>query len=251
MIYNRKTALIIALSILGFTYIITSWSKEKIVVQGGNTALINNSITVQWEGKTNVKPDIFIFTISANEKWSSTKEVNELLATKLSQAKDILKKNWIEEKDITSTNISVYPNWEYTNNTSVQKWFIWNHGLSVKVRNIESAGTIIDNISTVNWLLVQWWSYDVDDKEKSLEAARKDAFENAKQKAEQLANLAWVKLWKPMSITDMTQNYPQPIPMYAGGREMAVDQKATAPSTEINPGETTYTMQVNVMFAIE
>jgi uncharacterized protein YggE len=32
---------------------------------------------------------------------------------------------------------------------------------------------------------------------------------------------------------------------------MAMDQKATAPSTDINPGETTYTMQVNVMFAIE
>lgn len=251
MTTNRKSALIVSIWLLLSAFLIYSRPAEKVVVQWGNTALINNSITVQWEGKTDVKPDIFTFTISANEKWATTKEVNDLLATKLSQAKDILKKNWVADKDITSTNISVYPNWEYTNNTSVQKWFQGNHGLTVKVRNIESAWAIIDNVSTVNWLLVQWGSYDVDDKEKALESARKDAFENAKAKAEQLANLAGVKLWKPMSITDMTQNYPQPIPMYAAGREMAVDQKAAAPSTEINPGETTYTMQVNVMFAIE
>jgi uncharacterized protein YggE len=68
-----------------------------------------------------VKPDIFTFTISANEKGATTKEVNALLATKLTQAKDILTKNGVEEKDITSTNISVSPNREYTNNTSVQK----------------------------------------------------------------------------------------------------------------------------------
>lgn len=248
---NRKPALIVAIWLLWSAFLMYSRPGEKVIVQWGNTALMNNSITVQWEWKTDIKPDIFVFTISANEKWATTKEVNELLATKLSQAKEILKKNGVADKDITSTNISVYPNWEYTNNTSVQKWFLGNHGLTIKVRNIENAWPIIDSVSAINGLLVQWWSYDVDDKEKALESARKDAFENAQAKAEQLANLAGVKLWKPMSITDMTQNYPQPIPMYAGWREMAMDQKAVAPSTEINPGETTYTMQVNVMFAIE
>ncbi len=248
---NRKPALIVAIWLLWSAFLMYSRPWEKVIVQWWNSALMNNSITVQWEGKTDVKPDIFTFTISANEKGATTKVVNEALATKLSQAKEILKKNGVEDKDITSTNISVYPNWDYTNNTSVQKWFVWNHGLTVKVRKIDSAWTIIDNISSINWLLVQWWSYDVDDKEKALESARKDAFENAKEKAEQLANLAWVKLGKPISITDMTQNYPQPIPMYAAWREVAMDQKAEVPSTEINPGETTYTMQVNVMFAIE
>jgi uncharacterized protein YggE len=68
-----------------------------------------------------VKPDIFTFTISANEKGGTTKEVNALLATKLAQAKEVLIKNGVAEKDITSTNISVSPNREYTNNTSVQK----------------------------------------------------------------------------------------------------------------------------------
>jgi uncharacterized protein YggE len=83
-----------------------------------------------------------------------------------------------------------------------------------------------------------------------LQSARKDAFENAKVRAQQLADLAGIKLGKPLSITDMAQSYPQPIPMYAAGRDMALE-KATAPSTEINPGENTYTMQINVVFAIE
>ena len=162
-----------------------------------------------------------------------------------------MKKSGVEDKDITSTNISVYPNWEYTNNTSVQKWFVGNHSLTVKIRNIEKAWDIIDQISTVNGVLVQGGSYDIDDKEKALESARKDAFENAKQKAKQLADLAGVEIGKPMSITDMTQNYPQPIPMYAAGRDAAMSMEKVAPSTDINPGETTYTMQVNVVFAIE
>lgn len=251
MTANRKSALIVALWLLWSAYLISTHPSEKVVMQWWNVPMVNNSITVQWEGKVDVKPDIFTFTISANEKGNTTKEVNTLLATKLSLAKDILKKSGVEDKDITSTNISVYPNWEYTNNTSVQKWFVGNHSLTVKIRNIEKAWDIIDQISTVNGVLVQGGSYDIDDKEKALESARKDAFENAQQKAKQLADLAGVEIGKPMSITDMTQNYPQPVPMYAAGRDVAMSMEKVAPSTDINPGETTYTMQVNVVFAIE
>lgn len=101
----------------------------------------------------------------------------------------------------------------YNNSTSKVEGYRGSHSLTIKVRDIENAGKIIDDLTAIDGLLVNGGSYDNDDDSATLEAARALAFENAKTKAEELAKLAGMKLGKPVSINETVIGGYNP-PMY-------------------------------------
>jgi uncharacterized protein YggE len=105
----------------------------------------------------------------------------------------------------------------------------------------------MDQLTAINGLLVNGGTYDNEDDAATLEIARKNAFENAKQKAEDLAKLSDMRLGKPVSISEniISNVYP----MY---KTMNMDAGAeSAPSTTINPGEQEMQIQLNVVFEIK
>ncbi len=207
----------------------------------------DKTITVQWEGKSALIPNIYTFSISANETWATTKIVSENLAKKLDQAQKVLADNNIDKKDIQSSNIDIQSNREYTQNASKENGYRGNHTLTIKIRTIKQAGKIIDALTAINGLLVNGGTYDNEDDAATLEIARKNAFENAKAKAEDLAKLSDMKLGKPVSISEniISNVYP----MY---KTMAMDAGVeSAPSTTINPGEQEMQVQLNVVFEIK
>jgi uncharacterized protein YggE len=66
-------------------------------------------------------PNIYSFSITANETGATTKIVNESLAKQLDQAQKILDTYKIDKKDIQSSNIDIQPNREYDGNKSIEK----------------------------------------------------------------------------------------------------------------------------------
>jgi len=208
----------------------------------------DKTITVQWEGKSALVPNIYTFSISANETWATTKIVSENLAKKLDQAQKILAGNNIDKKDIQSSNIDIQSNRIYEREGSREDGYRGNHTLTIKIRTIEQAGKIIDDLTAIDGLLVNGGNYTNDNESSTLEIARKNAFENAKQKAEDLAKLSDMQLGKPISISENIINN-NIYPMY---KAMAMDAVAeSAPSTTINPGEQEMQVQLNIVFEIK
>jgi len=208
----------------------------------------DKTITVQGEGKSSLVPNIYSFSISANETWATTKIVSENLAKKLDQAQKILAGNNIDKKDIQSSNIDIQSNRIYEREGSRENGYRGNHTLTIKIRTIEQAGKIIDDLTAIDGLLVNGGNYTNDNESSTLEIARKNAFENAKQKAEDLAKLSDMQLGKPISISENIINN-NIYPMY---KAMAMDAVAeSAPSTTINPGEQEMQVQLNIVFEIK
>lgn len=213
-----------------------------------HNASTDKTITVQWEGKSSLVPNIYSFSITTNETGATTKIVSESLAQQLDQAQKILDTYKIDKKDIQSSNIDIQPNRVYDNNSSREQWYRGTHTLTIKIRKIEDAGKIIDALTAINGLLVNGGNYTNDDESSTLKQARKLAFENAKAKAEELAKLSDMKLGKPLSISENIVNNT-PYPMY---RAMAMDSVAwSAPETIINPGSQELQVQLNVIFEIK
>lgn len=236
---DRKPTLIIAASVILGCAII-GFNFKKLNSNPG----AENSITVQGEGKSMIIPNIYTFSVIANETGSTTKEVSTTIAKKLDQAQQILKDNKIDAKDIQSSNISTNENREYDGTTSAIKWYRGTHTLTIKVRTIDNAGKIMDQLSAINGLLIQGGSYDNDSEDATLADARAKAFANAKTKAEALAKLAGVKLGKPLSINESVINNGYYQPMYK-----AMDSVAeSAPSTTISAGEKELQVQLNIVF---
>ena len=207
----------------------------------------DKTITVQWEGKSALVPNIYTFSISTSETWATTKIVSDALAKKLDQAQKILADNNIDKKDIQSSNIDIQSNRIYEREGSREDGYRGNHTLTIKIRKIEEAGKIIDALTAINGLLVNGGTYDNEDDAATLKIARNNAFENAKQKAEDLAKLSDMKLGKPVSISEniISNVYP----LY---KTMNMDAGTeSAPSTTISPWKQELQVQLNIVFEIE
>lgn len=110
----------------------------------------------------------------------------------------------------------------------------------------------MDQVTSINGAQINSTQYDIADKDKIYEEARKEAFEKAKTKASQLADLANVRLGKATSISDVEMNYQPVVPMYANAMDKAVGMGGGAStSAELAPGQMVFTLTVNVVYGIE
>jgi uncharacterized protein YggE len=112
-------------------------------------------------------------------------------------------------------------------------WYTSSHSLEVKIKDVTAenewiASKILSEISKVGWVLINNISYDIYDKTVYYSEARKLAMAKAYQKAEELAELWEVRLWKPISIQE-ERNYDYAVSTmamknsYAMGMEEAMD----------------------------
>ena len=204
---NTLSALVIGLAIVGASWIIGQNINHTAVINNGN----QNSLAVNGEGKVFAKPDTFLLTVVASEKSKTTKEGFAQVGEKISALQKIMKDNGVAEKDIQSVNISINPNYNYDNGKSTIDGFVATHGLSIKIRNLDSIDAILASVSGVPGVQIQSTAYDIDDKTSLYREARDLAIAKARQKAEDMAKASGVSLGKVVSLSE-NQVYT---PMYA------------------------------------
>ena len=212
--HPKKKLLIIGaicLSLLGSAFLISRTSftiKNSGVSQSGGAT---NTISVSGYGKAFAKPDIVNLRFSVSELRYTSKIALEAVNTKIEQALQVLKENKVDEKDITTSNLSIYPEYDYQRSLRTLKGQRATQSLVVKVKNIDDkatkATTIIDALASIENIQINSISFDVDDKTELFSEARELAFGKAEQKAKELAKLGSVKLDKPVSIIDSTYDY--------------------------------------------
>ena len=200
--------LIICVTILASCFLI---SQTKFVVNTNGSTSWDHTITVDGNWEVRVTPDVLIINLNVTETAKTTKEAQKLVNEKIEAIKDVIKSFDIKDSDVQSTNMNVYEDYDRTDTGRKSLWFTANHNLQIKIKwiNAENEGIwwkLIQKISEVGNVLVNNISYDIDDKTEYYSEARKLAIEKARQKAEDLAKYADVKLWKPISISE-SRNY--------------------------------------------
>lgn len=156
-----------------------------------------------------------------------------------------LKTLGILETDIKTTNYSVYPNYDYTAGRQTANGYTVSQNLEVKVKQIDKANSAIDVATSDGANMVGGISFILDDQTKKVleEKARKEAVANAKEKAQNLANAAGIKLGRIVDVQE-SGSTPQPIYMQAMiNREGEPDQK-----TNLTPGENTIQITITLSF---
>lgn len=216
---------------------------------------ITNTISVMGEGKASVSPDMLVINVSVSELAATTDLAQTQANEKVNKIKEILKAAYIADKDIKTTNVNAYPEYDRSN-TSGRKllWYRSQQSISINVswENFwEKWGNIVTQISTIGGVNVDNTYFDLKDKDLAYAGAREKAFADAKAKAEQLAKASGVSLGKPVMITDNSySNMPGPI-YYARDKAMEAWASEVAVSNALSPGETEVTINVNVMYEIK
>lgn len=218
---------------------------------------ISNTISVTGDGKVSAKPDMVQLSIGFQEKASTSKEALAKVNAKIESALKILKDNGISDADITTSNLNVYTEYDYSSGSRRVLGQQASETLEVKIKKIDDKATkavkVIDELSQIDNLQMNSIYFDIEDKTNLFSKARELAFKKAEQKAEELAKLSKVKLDKPVSITDSTYDIA-PVARYSNVAQfktaaVAVDEAAGG--SQISSGQMDITANLSILWGIE
>lgn len=215
-----------------------------------------NSITVNGEGRSFVSPDMLVINVSVSELGDTTEQAQTQSNEKMSELMAALSGFEIPEKDIKTTSVNNYPEYDRSD-ASGRKLLGYRsqHSLTINVSGEDfwvKGWDIVDAIAKIGGVEVNGTYFDLKDKDAALAIARGEALEDARQKAEQLAKASGGKLGKVLTIQDNSYyNTPRPyydIKMVSGMGAMKEDMAVS--SQALSPGETEVVVNVNVVYKI-
>jgi uncharacterized protein YggE len=204
-------------------------------------------IWVSGEGKVAVVPDVAILSLGVEAQEKTVKEAQTEAATVMTAVVAALKSNGVADKDIQTTvyTIEVVTKWDKDTEELITVGYKVTNIVNAKLRDISKAGTVIDAVAEAGGDLtrIRGISFTVDNPTSYYTQARAKAMADAKAKAEQMANLANIKLGKPTYINESSY-IPIPYPV----RSYIESGSATTP---ISPGELEITITVQVAYSIQ
>ena len=211
-------------------------------------------IWVNGTGTIYAKPDIAVLRLGIEVQRSTLADAQADAQVAMDNVMEALKDQGVKEEDIQTQyfNIQHIQDWDkYYDEREGEPVIIGyrvTNVVSAKIRDVEKAGEVIDAAAEAGGDLtrIDGISFTVDDPSPYYKEAREEAVKYAKEKAEQLATAAGVKLGSPVYITENTY-YPSPNYI---SRDMAVAESAGGVSTPISAGELEITTTVQINYSI-
>ena len=203
------------------------------------------SITVNGEGKVKVRPDTASLSVGVQATAPTATEALSQANTSMTALIAALKGAGIGDDDITTSGLSIYPQYGSTGN--VITGYQAANNVTVTVRDIAATGPVIDAAAAAagDNITIGGVSFYVDDTEALIGAARADAIANAKKRAGEYAAAAGVTVGGVVQISEVSIS--NPIPMFA---KTAADAAGAAASTPIETGTQDLTVSVTVVYEL-
>ena len=140
----------------------------------------------------------------------------------------------IPKDKIETTQISLYPKYEYIKRKRNLVGYTARNQIKVTIDNLDKVGIIIDSSIAAGANNVNNIRFSVKEESTFKKAALKKAFEDAKAKAEVIAAASGLKLSKIRSIQEAGARV---IPPFSSMRTLAAEGVGTAAETPVSPGK--------------
>ncbi|MXZ89372.1 MAG: DUF541 domain-containing protein [Dehalococcoidia bacterium] len=206
------------------------------------------SISVTGTGEVQAEPDIATVSTGVEVQADTVAEARAGAAEAANAVVAALRANGVEDSDIRTVDFSIRPVYDYSRETPrIIGYFVSNNVL-VTVRDVESVGELIDAVAEAGGDAVRFngISFSHEDPAALTEQARALAIEDARAKAEQLAELTGVTLGSVLSVVETS--WASPLLGQARGMEFAMADSA---ATSIQPGTSAVTVTVQAVWEIE
>ena len=203
-------------------------------------------LTLSSTGSVTVVPDAVRINANVTVVAGSNKEATASTATAAAAVRAALLATGILKADIATQSISVYPEYEYTQERGSQIiGYRATQSCVVKVKNADTAGAVVDAVIAAGGDAVQLQGVTpfVLNTSKATESARAVAVKSAKSKAKSYAKLLGIKLGKVNYLIEDSSpiDYP-PI--------MALGKAADSEATVVDLGEQEVSVSVTVQWAL-
>jgi uncharacterized protein YggE len=238
---NRK--LIVATAIVGLAALFLSGCGDGDTIVNAQPGAASG-IQVTGVGRVVGAPDVVLLQLGVDVERPTVAEAREAAASAMQTVIDSMKRNGVADENIQTTQLTVTS--ALDQNRNVRGYRVSNV-TTAKITKIDTASKVIDDATVAggNSAVVRNIRFSIDDPTELQAEARKLAVEEARKRAEELAEHAGVSLGKPASITEEYQNV---VPQSAG---IVAAPRTGDASTPIQAGELEVVVSVNVLYTFE
>ncbi len=205
----------------------------------------NRYITVTGVGTISVVPDAVRFSATVSTVGSTNAAALSTASKSAAAVRAALKDAGIATKDIRSANISVYPEYNWTQETGTKiTGYRASQTFDVLVRTASKTGNIIEAVVTAGGDAVQLGGImpTTLNPATAAEDARAAAVANAKSKASSYAKLLGTSIGKVLSLEEQSSPvYSSPFPTAKAEADSAV---------QIDLGEQDVTVSITIRWAL-
>ena len=205
------------------------------------------TISLSGHGEVRATPDIAYVTsgvvtqgaTAAEALAANTKAMTDLFAA--------LKDSGIEDRDVQTSNFSVQPRYDFSNNQAPKMvGYDVSNNVTVTLRKVDTLGALLDRMVQSGSNQISGISFDVSKPDDAMDEARKLATEDATRKAKVYAKAMSIELGNVMQVSEGSAAQP-PMPMVRSTM-MKAD---AAPPVPMAAGEQTLAVDVNVIWEIK
>lgn len=205
-------------------------------------------LTVTGEGKVSAQPDMATISLGVVAENAEASEAVREMSDKMAAVMARLKEAGIDSRDVQTSGLAVNPRWrDHTSNPGEGPeitGFIASSQLSVRVRDLDALGGILDAVVADGANDFGGLSFGLQEPEPVQDAARRAAVEDAARKAALYAEAAGVALGTILSIDE--GGGARPVAMRAEMAAFAADG-----GMPIAAGELDITSMVTITYSLE
>jgi uncharacterized protein YggE len=240
----------LTLIVIGLAAIFALSACASIPASAAGTDTNIRTLNASGEGKVYLVPDIAYINIGVH---SEAATVAEALKENNAQAQAIQKAltdMGVDAKDIQTSAFNVYPQQQpnpkpgSTDTTPVTVYVVDNT-VNVTVRDLQKLGSLLDSVVSSGANNINGVQFDVANKDAAMTEARKQAIQDAKNQAQEIAADAGVVLGPIQSLNVNTVG--QPGPLYAGKGGFAT----TDSSVPVSAGQLLITASANITYILQ
>lgn len=210
----------------------------------GNAGQAARQVTVVGSGEVRGVPDTLTADVAIEVVAPDVTAAMNQTSDRQQAVIDQLGARGIDAEDISTTTVNLQP--QYGEN-SVITGYRASNSIQVTLRELDAASQTLAAIVTAggNATRINSVSYSIEDDSELVSDARARAFNDAKNRAEQYANLSGLSLGKVVSISELPggASPPPPVPMPA-------PQGAMAAAVPLQPGQQTVGFSVTAVWEL-
>ena len=250
----KKSLIIMGLVVMAVLIVVAAFSlrgesalaQEDPMEGVGESTELEGEIHVTGYAKSSVSPDTVILRLGAEAmSTSSVTQAHTRASTAMNAILDALADSGVDTTtDVQTTHFNISPEYEWTDEgRRSMVGYTATQGISVKVRDLDSVGTVIDSAiqAAGNEARFDGLNFVAEEDSDLRRELHQNAYQDALDQAEHLAELAGLEIVGATSISTGIVGVPS-ITQLA---EVALSQLDTA----ISPGQTDVSVSLQITFA--
>ncbi|MCX2929028.1 SIMPL domain-containing protein [Mycobacterium sp. CVI_P3] len=202
-------------------------------------------VTVVGAGEVQGVPDTLTADVSVEAAASDVTAAMNQANDRQNSVLNALNASGVDAKDISTTQVSLQP--QYGSDGTAITGYRASNSLQIKIRKLDTASQVLANVVSAGGdaTRINSVSYSIEDDSKLVTDARARAFNDAKQRAQQYADLSGLSLGKIISISEAPGGSPPP------PTPMPVPRGAVASAVPLEPGQQTVSFSVTAVWELD